>query len=296
MGYTLQVDPSGEKPERGISRYSCKCGWLDGAHIRGGLRDARQILPALSQPISWTNAIPDIRVVHLARTAAPPGLPSFLQSPLLAELWAVVPERNILTQQQKINVGLGMMMQFEETYESIQSIGQLPLVSAIGWGTSGFSEEDLPSDWLGYWLGVNEWLSGKQIDNGDSSLWSELDGKCDVMDPMESDFVFDQYNNNNLFQVQWRNWWRRPRPTEVSLPASHPCSSESWPSFDMQPTRGLGGPDLSLWYSAQLSTNQLGDLIIALSDQAWLSIESGIPGYGLIPHSSHLHSLRALAC
>ncbi len=143
-------------------------------------------------------------------------------------------------------VGLGMHMDVQWGFEQSQSAGN-PIVGIAG-RASGFSEEDLPSDWIGYWLGMH----GSSRNIADDELWSRLEHICGVLDQASSEQMFYQYAANGGFLLGWTNWFRRERPAMnvvdrancERLPPgpekdncfnnlfSVPCGSdESWPSL-----------------------------------------------------------------
>lgn len=141
---------------------------------------------------------------------------------------------------------------YNGVFEQSQSSGN-PLVNLVG-RASGFSEEDLPSDWIGYWLGAHGSVSSGDDHN---RLWSELSSSCGVLSQELSEQMYYQYVKNGGFLLGWTNWFRRERPPMNVLERadcerlppgpekescfnnlfSVPCgSNESWPSqFEMTP-------------------------------------------------------------
>jgi len=219
------VDPSGTTPERGEARYSCKCGWLDGrlpsaggGHLVGmgagwgglirGLINEQSLEAA--QRVSIDPLTPGI-VINIGAVKA--GGPLQVNT----NAWYYIP-RSLLSAQ-KERVALGAWMEFNKAFES----GQLQIndISQFFFGlASGFSEEDLPSDLLGYYSNVQEGMTFG------SNPWTSptVQRICDPLNAADSDRLWDFYNRKEAvfgmipvpmdtepdFIENWRQWERRP--------------------------------------------------------------------------------------
>jgi RHS repeat-associated protein len=193
------VDSSGLVPTReGINRgdysYSCNCGWIDWGHANG--ESASALIDKLERLNSTTEPI-DISAIAFARYGYQGAV----------TLW-ISKEPN-LPQDELTRVALGVFKAIQLQVEEVQGnvrIGPVPLPAS---GTY-FSEEDLPSDLIGFYKAVWERA-------GVPASWSEIISRaCKVLNKADSLEVFEAYQNE-LSQgdmgeggfVRWRNWQGR---------------------------------------------------------------------------------------
>ena len=244
------VDPSGWIPtegdiRKGRIRYSCNCGWIDISHVAEGLRLAPVLQTALTTPINYAslNAVEGVRIIRVPDHNLGPSIPFFVR------FSALVPDSAVSSS--GVPVGMGIFMEFEEAFEELQSIAN-PILDIAG-RASGFAEEDLPSDLMGYWL----WLSYRNASMIDPERFAALDRLCCVMSEGESLFMYNQYTSFGLehaFSTNWRNWYRRPRPSHVNCPDGadcQMCGSERWPDYFDQLAR------TALRKSGQISVSRM---------------------------------------
>jgi hypothetical protein len=183
------------------------------------IQKAGEIAAALTANVDWQGSVPGYRIVTRISdityfgVTVHPGIVAFVPDSILAS--------------HSINsVALGIYKAYEEAYESTQALGN-PFYPGIVKFPSGFSQEDLPSDLIGFWL----YTKGKAI-IGSLEEDDLLAKECKVMNLQESEHMYQEYEKSGEFEagLYWRNWERRPRPASVSLPTSHPCDDETWPS------------------------------------------------------------------
>jgi RHS repeat-associated protein len=161
---TLMKSNISELSETGGLVYSCNCGWLDGEHLGLARTHLARILAGMSRYESGTsksfedehpNQLGPLRQRYYARykfTYSPP-----LNSAVRTEL------------------AINVFMNFASGLERVQDkFGLLPRI------TSGFSVEDMPSNYLGALIATNM-----------ASL-SEIKSICQALDPDESRRMFDE--------------------------------------------------------------------------------------------------------
>jgi RHS repeat-associated protein len=248
-----RVDPSGMIPSAsdirdGRVRYSCNCGWIDRSHVDGGIGAAATISNALSMSLDYATlqSLPNFRVLYMNERFPNFDHPtSYIRNyqlllddlkgaaaiPFLTNFKVLVPD-SILRSNYMSTVGLGIYMQYEERFESFQANAN-SLVNLVQ-SPSGFSEEDLPSDLMGYWL----WMNSGRTGLSESEIWEgSLDRICNIMSVESSLFMYQEYTRNglsNAFSTNWREWRRRPRPVGVNCPdgiGCQMCGNERWPDY-----------------------------------------------------------------
>ncbi len=224
------TDPSGNIPlyddvESGRTLYSCKCGWIDFGHALPW--KALAVIDAINYPIDWNShpdVLPDIRVIRLRDYA------NAVVTDLLSTDSYYINDRRIESWYDVRGVALGIFKNHEEHFEGTQSILNPlnPIAGLIGKGASGFAEEDLPSDLIGFWYAYT-FENAEAVDGYNHPHFrSAIDDLCDVMTIEESLQMFEEYENNGGFELGWENWYRRPRPAGTQL--ARPCQTETWPS------------------------------------------------------------------
>ena len=160
----IRTDPSGRIPdEDGINRgryvYSCNCGWIDFAHANPSLPN--DIFRKLkSHPVISSN--PKVRQDALLYNL-------IVENPLISLGFAVYPVvKYPPNDQDQDAIALGMHIYREEFRESLQC---LPLVP----GQSCFSEEDLTSNLIGFYMAVNG-IEGDSLGNGSREWLASICG------------------------------------------------------------------------------------------------------------------------
>ncbi len=220
------TDPSGLVPKRNEIGwnfiYSCNCGWIDFAHANPtGPRGILRLLESRPTPPSTTQVREDIMALSL-RVELP--LLSFLHLSKTAVF------RTGLSETQVRQVALGMFMEREEMREWYQS---LPVVSQVG--RSGYSEEDLASDLIGFYMALRDYgdvRNGTTVDE-QSAGWLWLSRVCgfpaDLGRAIEwSERVYDTYP---AFQegASGIREWGAPRLACTEDIATECTGRRSWP-------------------------------------------------------------------
>lgn len=194
----------------------------------------------------------------------------------------------------------GMYMDVQWSFEEVQSRFNHParfvdpLLPNIG--PSGWSEEDLPSDWIGYWLGS---FGSFRNPNYSGDLWTTLDADtgCGVLNQDRSIEMYNYYQANGGFLLGWGEWTRRPRPPSLAeaecnrMPPgiardeclrrvpSLPCTVETWPPILATTHFPKLSLVLSLNTAARLST-LLGWADVTISASSGQSlVQTGINGF-----------------
>ncbi|MHC1781850.1 MAG: RHS repeat domain-containing protein [Anaerolineaceae bacterium] len=211
------VDPSGLSPSRpdvldGKAIYSCNCGWVDLPHANP--INAAEIYDLLNANPS-TNGISGIRENLMALWLKIPIPENYPLPELLRNVLGVmaVVERD-LDQNTKDRVAFGIYM----ARENLREASALP-ATPFG-GNSGFSEEDLSSDVIGFYMYTN----GIGDARYDANSWNWLAQHCGFNQDNkkaidDSLHVYDKYYFTNVYK------WFSPRlecPTGL-------CNNQKWP-------------------------------------------------------------------
>lgn len=120
------------------------------------------------------------------------------------------------------DMALGIFMDFQETRETLQWFAF--------WGGSYFSEEDLTSDLIGFYLATSGKKSLRIKDGNDTFIW--LAKICDYPEDREEakQWSLDVYNEHGRSVEGWREW---ASPRLKSCPSiDSECASKprSWPT------------------------------------------------------------------
>lgn len=290
------VDLNGNIPSKadidgGTTRYSCKCGWLDGRHIAAGGQKARNMFNALTQNIDWNGVVPHERVVIISGNT---GLGSF-------HFFAYIPDSihsplkfASSSPAAMLDVALGVIMAYEQGFESAQSIGN-PFDGFWGKRASGFAEEDLTSDLVGFYLGRQMWLGSPTPTDlwTNTSISTELNQLCgDVMTKADSEHMRLEYEANGGFKLDWGHWYKRDRPQGTTLPRGNQCSAgEAWPTDLTNLTASATPPEGTIKFGDfREAFTGLEHSIGGLSNTGWWIIEglerSTIDNFGLLRFES----------
>jgi hypothetical protein len=220
------TDPSGSTPERGEMersdkfRYSCKCGWLDAAHIDFGVPAGMEAV--VGQPINWSLFSTPIR--QLKTRAIYPWFISATGVDF-KNINAVVSENQPDYISRPNDIALGMWIETQEMLERLQGQG---VVSAIS--STSFSIEDLVSNLVGYaahranqsWANnvPNELLSSLGLSSADyGPTWQNpwLQQQCGLLDKQQSLDMFTRFEQAGGFPKN-RNWEPVALPNGVTNP------------------------------------------------------------------------------
>ncbi len=230
-GNTLNmVDPGGESPDRGEMersdkfRYSCKCGWLDAAHIDFGVPLGMEAL--VNWQINWSlfpNATQDrMRAIY----------PWFITATGVnfGNLNAVIDEKHPDYIQRPNDIALGIWM---ETHEELERKQGEPPVSWVS--DTSFSIEDLVSDIVGYaaYRAQQSWVNsvpsgellgsiGAQADYSPTWKNAWLQQECGLLTKQQSLDMLDRFEKAGGFPKN-PHWTPLPLPAGVSNPY---CNSD----------------------------------------------------------------------
>ena len=135
----LLIDPSGfvpKKEEVGINFfYSCNCGWLDFGHANPSntLELINRVYAKVNRPQN-INVVDDIRIIR-----------ADVYTPIKLSLKKYIAVKE--NHSDKAGTILGMYMGIEEFREQLQCF--------VRYGNSCYSEEDLSSDIIGFYMAIN---------------------------------------------------------------------------------------------------------------------------------------------
>lgn len=188
-------DPTGHVPTRqeiidGRHVYSCNCGWIDLAHANPKISsDMFKLLNARPNIPNNIRVREDVLLISLRRKSAGP-----------IDISPDVVVKTTLSNQAMKEVGLGMFMARAEIMESWQLL-------AFWTGTS-FSEEDLVSDLIGFYMNDLGMTEGAKT-NDKSFRW--LAEKCGFPEDREKakEWSLDVFESYPAFEQVKE--WQSPR-------------------------------------------------------------------------------------
>jgi RHS repeat-associated protein len=207
------VDPTGMVPTENEIRegrhvYSCNCGWIDFAHAHpDNSKDIFKLLNAEPSPILGISVREDVLLVTMR-----------INFPLTIQVTLNSVVRTGLSEQIKREVALGMFMAREEHREWIQAISP--------WSRTSFSEEDLTSDLIGFYMGVNGLKNARK----DNASWEWLSNVCDFPKDRERAKKWSLAVLKERYKFKKVRKWGAPRLV-CSSSINQECDSiREWPA------------------------------------------------------------------
>ena len=192
-------------------QYSCNCGWIDWGHaISGMLRGdslARRILSRLTSEVDW-NQYPNWTGERGIRVTSFDPIRGTIPIPTLDRI-AIIPETHL--DLYSTYIGGSIFIAQSEDYEGLQSkYERIQEFFGRTGSDSDFSEEDLPSNWIGFYI-------ASRIHRADSGAAEAVYKRallriaelCDVRSEEESEEVYDEYVKGPGFIQGWRHWHPR---------------------------------------------------------------------------------------
>lgn len=259
-------DPSGLFPERGDivnddAGFTCNCGWIDWNHVRKSnelaytlLDDLEYISGHVPEMVSqWTK-------YWMVYTGIPLGL-----GPISGDLYhdfAVIPQSS--TSPAGIpSLAVSIFMSANELFEEQQlKTGQILPGFAGGnrLKSSYYSEEDLPSDIIGFYIALERFKSKQNNPISSERLYNDVKTLCGAVSSSDSLTVFDQcYSGGAASQTNWRNWF--PRFAPLTGCSANLCKQPRvWPSTFSQLTAQRIPPQFGRiwwWYQDRDPNNSL---------------------------------------
>ena len=214
------IDPTGhiiieQSILNGEAEFSCKCGWIDWNHVRHsdeigyGILDDLRYIEHSPGPVNGLWAV-QIRINI-----------SFLD---VFNKFAVVPKGNVTGLVSHLAVS--MFMDANEQFEMNQlAWGRMTGIERLR--TSYFSEEDLPSDIMGFYAGYKRFYApGLRSED----VYNNIRRMCGAVGLQESLSVFQTaYKNGNASVFGWKHW--RPRLVPITGCDAGLCAGpRAWPS------------------------------------------------------------------
>jgi RHS repeat-associated protein len=243
------LDRSGYFPtlsdiDNGLAEFTCNCGWIDWKHVRKSDELAYGLVDDLKFIANNFYPDPGLNDNWAIYTGIPLGLGP-VEFDLFSE-YAVVPHGEMLLQDSgRVALAVSVFMDANEGFENKQ--GSLPWAIVPWLRNSYYSEEDLPSDIIGFYVGLHRYTTPTSYD----ALIKEVRDRCGAVGRDDSHDVFvETYSNGNKAITGWNRWY--PRCAE--LVGSNAClcenGSRTWPSEFKALTslRVPPSPDGSWWW------------------------------------------------
>ncbi len=224
------TDPSGYFPtkddvENEDAQFTCNCGWIDWNHVRNSDRLGFELMDDLTyansifSSDSWRS---DNWAIDVYVQVGFAGLEM-----KLFDATAVVPNPSIRTNG-AAKLAVSIFMDANETFEETQgALGTLPIPIIGGkFNSSYYSEEDLSSDIIGFYIGMQRFNLGQDYE----ILKNQVQSICRAVDREESLRVFREvYDNGTSAVTGWKKWY--PRLTSENNGGCETCDEpRQWPS------------------------------------------------------------------
>ncbi len=213
-----RVDPSGyfaseDEIRSGDIEYSCHCGWLDWSHIGQG-DPAFDILSNMELAANYSGsdspyATPDPQRYWGFRKRGQIGAAVPVIDYLIVTLFddiAVVPGRELLSSDDRIALAVSILMSSDELFEQAQLDSPLGILRPT-LRDSAFSEEDLPSNLIGMYIGIQRYLNPGV---GLQQLKPQIRRACGGFGIQGSiDVYHNTYGNGDSLVSGWQTWYPR---------------------------------------------------------------------------------------
>jgi RHS repeat-associated protein len=219
-----QICDDGDTEYR-CSEFTCNCGWIDWNHLRTSDRLGYGLLDDLAYAVDSYWPEPTLRDSWGIYVGIPLGFAGFEMD--LFGGYAVIPHRQVpIGSEDGTTLATSIFMDANERFEELQGAHSwLPFVGGK-LKSSYYSEEDLPSDIIGFYAGYQRFVSGL----GYEQVYQQVRELCVSVGKQASVNVFrETYKNGALAQTNWRNW--HPRFIPLAGCNSHVCKgTRTWPS------------------------------------------------------------------
>ncbi len=218
------VDPSGYGPninEIGTAYdYSCNCGWIDWHHVE----KSEELTYNLLDDLEYVRNNPPSDSSWLSKWGIYFGIPitgailfggTGLITGDLYHDYAVMPHTSVQSIG-RIDLATSIFMDANIRFEDLQGAAAQTLLGSHlpQLTTSVYSEEDLVSDLIGFYVGLQRNLT-KTNPQGSTSeqLKNQIKSMCGVMSVSDAQSVFQNtYANGANTLTGWRNWYPRLLP------------------------------------------------------------------------------------
>lgn len=208
----------------GWLEFTCKCGWIDWTHGVKSDERAFALVDDLRYATNNFGAHPLLNSNWGISFGVPVGFGEGHDIDLFSGV-AVIPH-NQLTSRGKIGMAVSIFMDANEHFEELQGMHSWAPFVGGKFQSSYYSEEDLPSDIIGFYVGY------QRLETGSSSrqIRRQVQEICGAVGVTTSLNVFREvYANGTLVETNWSNWYPKYRPL-TGCSALHCIGDRTWPS------------------------------------------------------------------
>ncbi len=213
------TDTSGFYPDRqavegGRAEFTCNCGWIDWNHIEKSASLGFELMDDLLYVNNNFN--PDPSLTDNWGINVSLQLAKFRAEIDFFENIAVVPHSSVINGNIR-SLAVSIFMDANEQFEEKQGANQWIPFGGTKLAQSFYSEEDLPSDIIGFYIGMQRYDSyqpGSSNDNLYQTLAKSVKNWCKAVNTGNSTQnslkVFEEaYGNGTKFETGWRSWYPR---------------------------------------------------------------------------------------
>ena len=219
--------PTEEDIRNGGAEFTCRCGWIDWNHVRNSDSLGYELTDDLEYAAGNFRPDPGLRDnwgIYVGISVGSGGI----EFDFFGE-HAVIPNDRLSSMNDtcRTTLAASMFMDANEHFEELQgALGWLPFGVGARLRSSYFSEEDLPSDIIGFYVGFQRFHTDLTSDQ----LYEQVREKCGAVGEQKSLEVFEEtYENGAKAVTNWRCWYPRCLPL-VGCNSALCEGSRAWPS------------------------------------------------------------------
>ena len=216
--------PTEEEIKGSQAEFTCRCGWIDWNHVRKSDELTFSLLSNLKYASRNFHQDPTLTNDWGIYFGIPLGFRGVEVDVFSGT--AVIPHNNLL-EIDHTRLAASIFMSANEQFEELQGYfgGPLGLVGIDKLKASYYSEEDLSSDIMGFYIGAQRFNTLEQS----SQLKERIRKLCNAVGLKASLEVFrESYGNGSKGLTNWRHWY--PRAMHLTGCESGLCRTRTWPS------------------------------------------------------------------
>jgi hypothetical protein len=236
----------------GYYSYSCNCGWIDWGHANGD--HAKAVIEKVARLDS--QALPDSFRIASRTTLTPFSAWAFQRFGIKGAVTGWIQVRPDLSDDAILGISLGIFKELQIQGEELQGNIKLGPIQPPGVSHTLFSEEDLPSNLIGFYRSARE-RGGLD----ESMTLGMVILLCNVLSPEDSLKMYDEAYLKELPAgdmgvggfIRWRQWEGRLADSCTIRGKCGPPDGRRWPGF-FKSIREIRAQEEGLWWVEDWAT------------------------------------------
>jgi RHS repeat-associated protein len=212
--------PTEEDVQSGSAEFTCNCGWIDWNHAIKSDELSFALLDDLKYAADNSLLLPGNWGIYFGIPLGAAGIEVdlFRKS-------AVIPNSSVSGSTNRMRVAVSIFMDANEHFEELQGYWDWLPVFGQRLRSSYFSEEDLPSDIIGFYI-ASQRFSGTGLES--EQIIQQIRDVCGAVGTEKSLTVFrEDYKDGTRETTGWRNWF----PSFLPQVGCDQCDEpRAWPS------------------------------------------------------------------